>query len=317
MTRMKNLLALMLMVCAATVALYACGGESPTATAIPATVTAVPPTAVPPSPTTAALPTTATGGSTSSATSGTTSSTGGGTLTGPAADLLNKAQVAMRDLKSYHLNMTIDSSGMTITADGDFMNPDTAHLSMDMGSLGKSDVIVIGKDTYAKIPGTDSYVASPSAGGANSISDPNQLTSLAKFANSASIIGDETIDGANTSHIKFSYNLDQAMSDTANAAGQATPASKLGNADGEIWVEKSTGYMRQLKLQTLSAADVTGTPGVPTTTNITVKYSKFNEDINPPIVKPTNITTVPSGLGGSTGSTPGATMPTAGTTTTP
>ena len=55
----------------------------------------------------------------------------------------------------------------------------------------------------------------------------------------------------------------------------------LGTATADIWVDKATKYIRQYKY-----TDQNGTT--------TMKFSKFDEPVNPPIEKPTNITQMPN-----------------------
>ena len=123
------------------------------------------------------------------------------------------------------------------------------------------------------------------------LSDPQQFTSLAQLSDSADIVGEENIDGVNTVHIKFSY-------DPKRLGNQAVPSSggtisTMGPADGDIWVEKSTGYARRLSLKTQQ-----GAIGGQTTseTTILLVYSKFDEAISPPIEKPKQLMTIPGQL---------------------
>src|SRR5438105_2478478 len=108
MQRLKVVLASITLMAMAIFGLYACGGETPTATPIPPTATVAPPpptatTAVAPTDTTAPALPTATSVTAEQGTSGTgTSGTGtSGTVSGPAGDLLSKSQAAMRDVKTF------------------------------------------------------------------------------------------------------------------------------------------------------------------------------------------------------------------------
>ena len=147
MIRIRNIIACALLVLIATIGLAACGGETPTATPAAATATPVPPTdtLAPPTATTA-----------SSSTSGQT----GGMATGPAIDLLDQASKAMKDVKTMHVAMNVMSgTEQSLMGEGDVQPPDKVRLTMDMGTLGKNEIIMVGQDTYMKLSttGSDSY----------------------------------------------------------------------------------------------------------------------------------------------------------------
>lgn len=293
MNKMKQYAVTVALLGATSLGLAACGGETPTATPLVPTATPVPPTATTaPSPTTAPtapLPTNTAG---SASTGGTSAG-----ATGPGADLLNQAQTAMKGIKSYHFVLKTGTAGTaTMQAEGDFMAPDSARLSMDLGAAGKTEMIIIGQDSYVKDPTGTGYISMGSTGSAGlgqSLS-PNQFGSFAQGAQSVTVVGDETIDGVSTTRVKFSYNLDQLASQSATATGLTTPGVQLGTATGDAWIEKGTNYLRQMQFAS-TAAVVPGvtTPVAGTDTTTTITYSKFNETVNPPIQKPTNITTLP------------------------
>ena len=138
--------------------------------------------------------------------------------------------------------------------------------------------------------------------GMGNFGDPAALQSFAQIADSAEIAGDEKIDGADSTHITFTYDLDKAMqAASANAQSAVpTPEKPLGKAKGEAWIEKGTNYIRRFKFVTQTeSSDPSAKPGAtaPVESTITITYSKFNEPISPPIEKPTNVTTMPGQLG--------------------
>lgn len=284
MNKIKQYAAIVALLGATSLGLAACGGETPTATRVMPTATTVPPTA-----TTAP-----------SATSTVVSSTTGGSTTGASGagmDLLNKADAAMKGVKSYHLVMKTDAGGVgAVQAEGDFMLPDNARLTMDLGSgLGKTEMIIIGQDSYIKNPAGDGYISTGSTGmGMTQSLSPSQFSSLAQGAQNVSVVGDETIDGVSTTHLKFSYDMGKMAAQSATAAGQPTPAGLTGTATADMWIEKDTNYIRQFKFVSPSTA-VPGmtTPTATGDTTITITYSKFNESVSPPIEKPTNVVTIP------------------------
>ncbi len=84
-------------------------------------------------------------------------------------------------------------------------------------------------------------------------------------------MGQETINGVNTTHINYAASAD----DASGAAG---------SAETDIWIDESTGYIHQIKV-------VSESGGVSSTSTIT--YSKFDEPVSPPIEVPTNVMTMP------------------------
>jgi outer membrane lipoprotein-sorting protein len=213
-------------------------------------------------------------GGTAQPTSGTTTNL---PISGPAADVLQRAANTMRSVTSYHGVVTTEAGGVTTVAEGDFMPPDKSRLLIDSGALGKIETILIGQESYTKLPGTDTYTK---------ITTPvnmqnNDVGSLLNFTESAEIVGDETIGGAETTHVRFVYDQDKVTAAAMEGTDQTPTSVGLGKATADMWVEKSTGYVRQYKVTT----------GVdPAVTTVTTVYSKFNEPVNPPIVAPTNIT---------------------------
>lgn len=204
-----------------------------------------------------------------------TTGTSGGTATGPAADLIKRSEQAMKGVQSYHASFTIEASGATTQMEADFVPPDRSRMVIDAGELGKTEFIVIGQEAYTLVPGTDSYVLVPT--GAPEAPD---ATSVLPFASNAEIVGDETIDGVDTTHIRFSYDQDKAIGEGAGETGTPVTGQTLGMATADMWIEKSTGFIRKYTLVT-----DTGTT--------TMLFSRYNEPINPPIEKPTNIMTMP------------------------
>jgi outer membrane lipoprotein-sorting protein len=284
-TRIKKLGTTMMVGVLALAALAGCGGETPqqaTPTPIEATAT----TAVEPTDTVGVTDPAETEEPTetvevmetaiTSATQEPTSGTSTGNLTGPAADLLRESEQAMKGVQSYHANMVIEAAGATINAEADFVLPDRSRMTMDLGAVGKTETIVIGSESYSKLPGTDSYTQITTGQQQNT-----NVASFLPFASEATIVGDETVDGAATTHVTFTYDADAALRQMMEDQGQTpTTGVTLGTATADIWIDKSTDYIRQYKY-----TDQNGTT--------TMIFSKFNEPVSPPIEKPTNITTMP------------------------
>jgi outer membrane lipoprotein-sorting protein len=259
--------------------LAGCGGDSATATPVAPTATAT--TARTANPTATIATTTDATATTAMAEEPTK-----GTGTGNASDalaLLKDSAAAMKNVKTFHIKLAVDSGGATNNIEGDMQLPDMMRLSAVAGGQ-TIQIIVIGTSSYTQVPGAgDSYIEGPF--------DPSLLTTttgstaIGDFAQSATVVGDETVDGASTTHVKFSYDADKAAQAAQAALGTPTTAtSNLGMADAEMWIEKGTNYTRQFKVTSTTAG---------ATSTTTVNYSKLNEIIDPPIEKPANVTTMP------------------------
>jgi LppX_LprAFG lipoprotein len=269
--------------------LAGCGGDNATATPVAATATTA--ITAPATATTArtANPT-ATTATTTNATATTAMAgeptTGTGTGTGNSSDalaLLKDSAAAMKNVKTFHIKLAVDSAGATNNIEGDMQLPDRMRLTAVAGGQ-TIQIIVVGGSSYTQIPGGgDSYIEGPFD---SSLLTTTDTTAVGDFAQSASVVGDETIDGASTTHVKFSYDADKAAQAALEAMGTptTTATSNLGMADAEMWIEKGTNYIRQFKVTSTTAG---------TTSTTTVNYSKLNETIDPPIEKPANVTTMP------------------------
>jgi len=265
--------------------LAGCGGDNATATpvaptattAVTAPATATIARATNPTATIATL-------SNATATTATAAQPTTGTGTGNSSDalaLLKDSAAAMKNVKTFHIKLAVDAAGATNNIEGDMQLPDRMRLTAVAGGQ-TIQIIVVGGSSYTQIPGGDSYIEGPFD---SSLLTTTDTTAVGDFAQSATVVGDETIDGASTTHVKFSYDADKAAQAALAAMGTPTTAtSDLGMADAEMWIEKGTNYIRQFKVTSTTAG---------TTSTTTVNYSKLNETIDPPIEKPANVTTMP------------------------
>jgi hypothetical protein len=266
MRKFKHAISLAVLVAVSALGLYGCGGENPTATPLVPTATTVVEVA------------TATTAAMEAPTATTAGSSGNGGISGSATDILKQSGDAMKGVKSYHFILKSEAAGVSTTGEGDFVLPDKGRMTLDLGVAGKTEMIFIGTTTYTKIPGSDSYIEADT--GTNPLAASADTAAFAQLAKNATIVGDETLDGVDTTHIKFSYNAADVATGT-----NTTPIAGAGEVDADIWIEKSTAYVHQFK----SVSSIAGA-----TANTTVTYSKFNEDVTPPIEKPTNIQQMPT-----------------------
>ena len=268
--------------------LAGCGGDAATATPVAPTATTA--AAAPATATTArAANPTATIATSTNATATTamaeqpTTSTGGAN-SADALALLKDSAAAMKTVKTFHIKLAVESADATNNIEGDMQLPDMMRLSAVAGGQ-TIQIIVIGGSSYTQVPGAgDSYIEGPFD--SSLLASTSGTAAIGDLAQSATVVGDETVDGASTTHVKFSYDADKAAQAALAALGTptTTATSNLGMADAEMWIEKGTNYTRQFKVTSTTAG---------TTSTTTVNYSKLNETIDPPIEKPANVTTMP------------------------
>jgi hypothetical protein len=127
---------------------------------------------------------------------------------------------------------------------------------------------------------------------------PQEFAALVRLAQKVSIVGDEQIAGMATTHVTFTYDAAKA----ASGGGNSGPGAPTNNetvttqARGDMWIEKGTYYIRQLKL----VLPTTGTSGgqAPssggTYSTVVVSYSRFNEPLAVPIERPERVVTLPA-----------------------
>ncbi len=257
--------------------LAGCGGDTPTATpvTVPTATTAM--TVEEPTATTGTVmeEPTATKGTTTEKPTATTGTSGSGDSAADA--LLAKTESAMKALTTYHVSMNVESSAANVTAEVDVSRPDAYRMVADTNGVS-TEIIIIGSTSYIKVPGGDQYIETPA--------DPSMLnalsaSSIADLAQDSEVVGKETINGTDTTHVTFTYDANAAA---AMVGATPTTGQDLGMSKSDLWIDESTGYIIQSK-STSEAGGISSTS--------TLTYSKFDETIDPPIEKPTNIMTMP------------------------
>jgi outer membrane lipoprotein-sorting protein len=289
----KRVLIISFFVALTAIGLYGCGGETPTPTPVSPTETPIPPTATPEPPTATAAPREAD-------TPTPQQTTGTGYVSTDAIAITDRAQKTMAGLESYHFTMTTDAGlGINIGYEGDFQKPDKIRMQTNPGTQAATEMVIIGKETYFKQPGIDSFLAlgenSETASSIGELAAPEIALSLIDLANSAVMEGNENLNGAHTVRVSFTYGLNKAQEALARQSGTPfTPTPGLGTATGLMWIEKGTDYTRQVRIVTAGRA--TGQPWAAKESAVTITYSKFNEAVNPPVEKPSNVIELPGGL---------------------
>lgn len=211
---------------------------------------------------------------------------------GDPSTVIKAAHAAMANLKSFHFTVTgTKDKTVNLNIEGDIEPPDKGYSKYTTTGQPSGELVIFGKDTYLKQPGSEVFMRSP--GGYNppdvvgGLLNPVGLTYYALLGDSSSLVGDEKVDGVDTTHVTFTFNPAKIKSLAAEQAKQPTPApQKTEDATykGDMWVEKGANYVR--KLQWFPPLAGVGTPDAGVQRTVLVTYSKFNEPISPPIQIP-------------------------------
>jgi hypothetical protein len=247
----------------------------------------------------------------------------------PALALLAEAQNAMSHLKTYHVSMTTegdvatpaptpspDSDGaflIPVALEGDVALPDKERVLANVGRASDFVSITIGGNRYIKQPAWDNFMErplpAPKAGDPMSgplidiamqgaFDTPSQIWTFTKSVTAFSVVGDETMDGVDTIHIRLLLDLGRtddlvhkSMENTFNKIGAglndstpvptSTPGS-LGQITRDLWIAKATKYIVRVRIE-----HDTSIKGA-----LTFTYSHFDEPISPPILPPANATPI-------------------------
>jgi hypothetical protein len=206
---------------------------------------------------------------------------GGPNVSKDLLDLLTKTALVQRNLKSYHFtlqNSVERTTGVTAaTSEGDFQAPDKRRLALNLGPLGTTEIVIIGQNMYYRQNGSSTYTmlggASNPLGSFGATAASQDPFSIVRAMTSAQVVGDEQLDGIDVTHLKFSYDVEKALGGNQARAGTTPPAAvsgtattpspaatslgappgatevptaagSMGIANGELWIEKSTSYVR-------------------------------------------------------------------------
>lgn len=196
---------------------------------------------------------------------------------GSAMDLLHRSLQAMKSVQSYHsvVTDTTDTGKNALSArlDEDFVAPDKLRIVGDIPAIGLSEagrqeILMIGEDIYEKRPGATYYLVRKGANPDKRFDRTHEFLKVIPILDTATIVGDEAVNGLATTHVNYTYNMKKT--------GGLVP----GEASGDVWIEKSTVFVRKLS----NASD----PSVSET------LSKYNELVSPPIERPLSATPAPN-----------------------
>ncbi len=193
-------------------------------------------------------------------------------------EVLDKAADAAEQVNSAHFSLeqqngTVQlASGVQITnAEGDVLKPDRLQMKFTLrlgGLSAESQLIAIGSELFLTNPLTGAWQQAPAATSAPRVLDKDRgVGNLLRKLTDPQKVGNESLDGAQTQHLKGGV-PGAAFSDLTGT--QATAAS----VSGDIWVGAEDFLLRQVRL-----AGPIATGDTQTTVRV-LKFSKFNQPLS-------------------------------------
>src|SRR6478672_2647722 len=148
--------------------------------------------------------------------------------------VINAAHENMLGLKSFHYTLQSTKDGTpTLNIEGDLERPNKVHSTYQQAGQDKGELIVFGQDTYLRQPQVSGFTKSEGGNVPPEIVgqplDPEALTYYALLGSNQKLVGEEMVDGVNTSHVTFLFNPNQVQSRAAELAGQPTPQPQNAN----------------------------------------------------------------------------------------
>lgn len=220
-----------------------------------------------------------------------------------AISILDEAQLMMLSAKTYHFEVEMFGiyDGRKGTSVGDVdQTGGKIRINNDNQLFGRGEELIFdsGKDVYLRQLNAPGYTALGSSdnitpGAIAYLLDPLQYSGYPGKASNIKFVGDEELNGVTV--MKVTYTV-SSIGVTGSGGVDATI---------EVWIEKSTRYILKFReLQRYSAKDFPGIPASPEPGSaagtesvvwpMTWNFSKFDEEVLPPIEKPTNIMPAPT-----------------------
>lgn len=208
---------------------------------------------------------------------------------GTPEEIIEKAIAAQSELKSVELRMEnemelkspVETRSATISYKGSFERPDKWSLVIQANGV-KSEVIVIGEDTYIKTPGSTTW-------------EKRKADVLGGDSSSDDIINLDYLDAASDIRLvdqkggkyHLEFNLDVAANAALfNVAGVTEFDRSLvkgKKAQMEMWIQKETYYVEEARLSFSRSPSGEESGGI--RVKMEMRFSDFNEpvSIEPPM----------------------------------
>jgi LppX_LprAFG lipoprotein len=188
-----------------------------------------------------------------------------------SADALDKATTAHFVLEQQNGSVQLASGVEVVNAEGDVQRPDRMSMKFNLrlaGFSAEAQLIAVGEDLYITNPLSKQWQKVPSTTGAPRVLDKEVgFSNLLRQVTDPSKVGNETLDGVQTQHLKGRV---PAASFTSMLRSQATGDTVA----GDVWVGNDDFLPRQVRLEgTVGTGDTAATVRV-------LKFSKFNDSVS-------------------------------------
>jgi hypothetical protein len=187
-----------------------------------------------------------------------------------AADAVDKATTAHFVLEQQNGTVQLASGVQIVNAEGDVLRPDRLSMSFTLrlaGFSAESKLIVVGEELFITNPLSGQWQKAPSSTGAPRVLDKDHgMSSLLRNVTDAQRVGNETLDGTQTQHLKGRV----PATSFADMAGSQPTGDAVA---GDLWVGSDDFLPRQVRLEgPIGAGDTAATVRV-------LKFSKFNQPV--------------------------------------
>jgi hypothetical protein len=184
-----------------------------------------------------------------------------------AADEVEKAQSAHFVLEQQNGSVQLAAGVQVVNAEGDVQRPDRLRMKFTLrlaGFTAESELIAIADDVFLTNPLSGQWQRAPASTGAPRVLDTERgMSRLLRQVVDPQRVGTETVDGAQTVHLRGRVPAAAFASMTgAQVTGESVP--------GDLWVGSSDFLPRQVRLSgPISAGDMAETVRV-------LKFSNYN-----------------------------------------
>jgi LppX_LprAFG lipoprotein len=187
-----------------------------------------------------------------------------------AADALDKATTAHFALEQQNGTLQLAQGVQVANAEGDVLRPDRVRMKFTLrlaGFSAEAQMIAVGEELFITNPLSGQWQKAPARTGAPRVLDQEHgMSSLLRNVTDPQRVGNETLDGAQTQHLKGRV--------AATSFAEMTGSQPTGDlVAGDVWVGSDDFLPRQVRLEgPIGAGDTAQTIR-------TLKLSKFNEPV--------------------------------------
>jgi len=188
-----------------------------------------------------------------------------------AADAADKVTSAHFALEQQNGSIELTSGVQVANAEGDVLKPDRLQMKFTLrlgGFAAEAQLIAVGSELYLTNPLTGQWQRAPAATTAPRVLDQERgVSSLLRKVTEPQKLGNETLDGSQTHHVKGRV-PGRAFADLTGSQASAESVS------GDVWIGTDDFLVRQVRLEgPVGAGDSAATVR-------TLKFSRFNQPVS-------------------------------------